>query len=62
MNKYLYKTSRMIDTSNKSKREMRHKQKDILEEHNKIKDGINQANKAKVFIVDRVQKLEDELV
>ena len=52
----------MIDTSNKSKREMRHKQKDILEEHNKIKDGINQANKAKVFIVDRVQKLEDELV
>ena len=36
--------------------------KDIQEEHNKIRDEINQAGKAKVFIVDRVQKLEDELI
>lgn len=41
---------------------MRLKQKEISDKFNATRDAINQTEKAKDFIIDRVQKLEEEII
>ena len=56
LKEYLFKTSKLIEKNNKTKRDMRHKQKEIYQQLAEAKDEINQAEKARDFIIARVSR------